>query len=587
MTSVSAPADSNAAPVAPRPPRRGAGWRLAGLAFEATPQIFAVAVFAVGALMLVSAVTPAFGGRIRALAGAISPLMIDLSHFAASVLGFLLLILSAGLWRRRRGAYWAALGTLAAGAVFSVLKGLDWEEAAVLLLVAGLLAPCRSAFTRRSRLLEPLRPGWLALLVCSVSATVWLGFFAWRDVAYTDELWWSFLIDREASAFLRAAAVLSILSLCVAAMSLLSAPGAGRHRPASAADCARAVSVIATSDRATPEAWLAALGDKALLFSPSGRSFLAYRVRGRRWIAMGEPTGLASERRDLLWAFAELADSWGGSPVFYSISDGLLGDVATLGLAVRKVGETAVVPTGSFTLDGKGRQNLRTAVNRAEREGFSFEVLPAGSATTLASELRDISDAWLDHHNGDEKAFSMGLFDTDYLDLTPLAVVRQTIPSDIEGEAPTVRLVAFANLLPGEGSPREIAIDLMRYRPDAPHGTMVYLFIRCIQWGRDNGFTDFDLGLAPLAGLEDRRLAPVFARLGALVFDEGGALYGFQGLRTYKAKFFPEWRSRYIAAPPFTPMPLALLDVALLTSGGWPGLLGLRKRLRRVVKSGT
>ena len=84
--------------------------------------------------------------------------------------------------------------------------------------------------------------------------------------------------------------------------------------------------------------------------------------------------------------------------------------------------------------------------------------------------------------------------------------------------------------------------------------------------------------MAPLAGLEDRRIAPVFARVGALVFDEGGALYGFQGLRSYKAKFAPDWRPRFIAAPVSTPLPLALLDVALLTSGGWLGMLGLRTR---------
>ena len=553
---------------------RGVAARLAALAAEATPQIFAIAVFAVGAVMIVSAVTPAFGDRLRALAGSVSPLLIDLSHFAASVVGFLLLLLSAGLWRRRRGAYWATLAMLFTGAGFSLLKGLDWEEAGLLALIAGLLVPCRGAFNRRSRLLEPLRPGWLALLVCSVAAALWLGFFAWRDVDYTDELWWSLLTDREASGFIRAAAILSILALAVAAVSLLSAPGSGRHRPAGSADRERALAALAGADRATPEAWLAALGDKALLFSPSGRSFLAYRVRGRRWIAMGEPTGLKSERRDLLWAFAEMADSWGGSAVFYSVSEDLLGDIATLGLAVRKVGETAVVPIAGFTLEGKGRQNLRTAVTRAEREGASFEVLPPGSASGLAAELRAVSDAWLDEHNGDEKAFSMGRFDIDYLDLTPLAVVRETI----EGVS---RIVAFANLLPGAGETREIAVDLMRHSPDAPHGVMDYLFIRSIQWAETQGFTDFDLGMAPLAGLEDRRLAPVFARVGALVFEEGGALYGFQGLRTYKAKFFPEWRSRFIAAPTSSPLPLALLDVALLTSGGWPGLLGLNKRRAR------
>ena len=537
--------------------------RLLGLAYELTPQIFAVLAFGAGALMLVSAVTPEFDGRLRLLTGVVSPILVDLSHFVGSIAGFLLLMLSAGLWRRRRGAYWAALLVLAAGAVFSVLKGLDWQQATDLAIVAALLAPCRTAFNRRSRLSEPLRPSWLLLLTAVVAAMLWLGFFAYRDVAYSDELWWRFLSDRQASGFLRAGLVLAILTLVVAGRSLLSSPGSHSHGPASAADIERATAALKAANSATPEAWLAMLGDKALMFSPSGSSFLAYRVRGRRWIAMGEPAGLKSERRELLWNFAETADSYGGAAVFYSVSEEVLGDLATMGLAVRKVGETAVIDAHQFSLEGKGKQNLRTAVNRAEREGASFEVLPPGSVGPIAGELKAISDAWLAMHEGAEKSFSLGRFNTAYLDLTPLAVVR-------EGG----KIVAFANLLT---APDEAAVDLMRHHPDAPHGVMDYLFIRCAQWAKAEGLASFDLGMAPLAGLEDRRLAPVFARVGALVFDEGGALYGFQGLRSYKAKFAPDWRSRFIAAPVSTPLPLALLDVALLTSGGWLGMLGLRK----------
>ncbi|WP_426022362.1 GNAT family N-acetyltransferase [Brevundimonas sp. PWP3-1b1] len=537
--------------------------RLLGLAYELTPQIFAIVAFVAGALMLVTAVTPEFDDRLRRLTGVVSPILIDLSHFVASIAGFLLLLLSAGLWRRRRGAYWAALLVLATGAVFSILKGLDWQQAINLVMVAALLAPCRSAFNRRSRLSEPLRPSWLLLLTAVVAAMLWLGFFAYRDVAYSDELWWRFLSDRQASGFLRAGLVLAILTLVVAGRSLLSSPGAHNHGPAGAADIERATAALKAADSAPPEAWLAMLGDKALMFSPSLASFLAYRVRGRRWIAMGEPAGLKSERRELLWSFAEMADSYGGAAVFYSVSEEVLGDLATMGLAVRKVGETAVIEAEKFSIEGKGKQNLRTAVNRAEREGSSFEVLPPGSAGPIAHELREISDAWLAMHEGSEKSFSMGRFDAAYLDLTPLAVVR-------EGG----RIVAFANLLT---SPDEAAVDLMRHRPDAPHGVMDYLFIRCAQWAKAEGLASFDLGMAPLAGLEDRRIAPVFARVGALVFEEGGALYGFQGLRSYKGKFGPDWRSRFIAAPVSTPLPLALLDVALLTSGGWLGMLGLRK----------
>ncbi|WP_292225182.1 GNAT family N-acetyltransferase [Brevundimonas sp.] len=537
--------------------------RLFGLAYELTPQFFAVVAFLAGGVMLASAMTPEFDARLRQLTGVVSPILIDLSHFVASIAGFLLMLLSAGLWRRRRGAYWAALLTLIVGAGLTVLKGLDWEEAFDLLIVAALLAPCRNAFNRRSRLSEPLRPGWLLLLIAGVGAMLWLGFFAYRDVTYNDELWWRFLTDKQASGFLRAGLVLAILTMVVAGRSLLSSPGSHDHGPASAEDLTRARAVLDAAEEATPEAWLAMLGDKALLFSPSGRSFLTYRVRGRRWIVMGEPAGLKEERRELLWNFAEMADSYGGAAVFYSVSEAVLGDLATMGLAVRKVGETAVIEVADFSMEGKSKQNLRTAVNRAEREGGSFEVLPPGSVGPIVDELKAVSDAWLQMHEGTEKAFSLGRFDPAYLDLTPLAVVRS------EG-----RIVAFANLLT---APEEAAVDLMRYAPDAPHGVMDYLFTRCTQWAKEQGLARFDLGMAPLSGLEDRRMAPVFARVGALVYDEGGALYGFQGLRSYKSKFAPDWRSRFIAAPASTPLPLALLDVALLTSGGWLGMLGLRK----------
>ena len=89
--------------------------RLLGLAYELTPLVFAVLAFGAGALMLVSAVTPEFDDRLRKLTGVVSPILVDLSHFVGSIAGFLLLMLSAGLWRRatRRpiGRRWPCWGS--------------------------------------------------------------------------------------------------------------------------------------------------------------------------------------------------------------------------------------------------------------------------------------------------------------------------------------------------------------------------------------------------------------------------------------------------------------------------------------------
>jgi phosphatidylglycerol lysyltransferase len=236
-----------------------------------------------------------------------------------------------------------------------------------------------------------------------------------------------------------------------------------------------------------------------------------------------------------------------------------------MGLAVRKVGEAAVLDVTDYSLEGRQKRNLRTAVSRAEREGTSFLVLQPGEAVAHEAELRAVSDAWLTHVNGREKAFSLGLFDLDCLNHAPVVTAWE------DG-----RMVAFANLLMGARG-EEAMIDLMRFRPDGPHGVMDYLFTSTAQWAGSAGIKRLDLGMAPLAGLENRRLAPVFARVGALIFEEGGAVYGFQGLRSYKAKFGPDWRPKFIASTTTTPLALALLDVALLTSGGWRGLLGLKR----------
>jgi phosphatidylglycerol lysyltransferase len=123
------------------------------------------------------------------------------------------------------------------------------------------------------------------------------------------------------------------------------------------------------------------------------------------------------------------------------------------------------------------------------------------------------------------------------------------------------------------GGKQELSIDLMRYLPEAPRGVMEYLFIQLMLWGKEEGYRWFNLGMAPLSGLEDHALAPLWSRLGAFVFRHGEHFYNLQGLRQYKEKFDPEWESRYLASPAGLSLPRILANIASLISGGMKGII--------------
>jgi phosphatidylglycerol lysyltransferase len=172
-----------------------------------------------------------------------------------------------------------------------------------------------------------------------------------------------------------------------------------------------------------------------------------------------------------------------------------------------------------------------------------------------------ISDEWLRGKNTREKSFSLGSFREDYLARFPAAIVEQ-------GD----RLVAFANMWVGANE-EELSPDLMRYAAGSPKGIMEYLLIGMMLWGVRERYRWFNLGMAPLSGLENRPLAPAWNRLGALLFRHGEHFYNFQGLRNYKNKFDPVWEAKYLAIPAGALIPRILANIASLTAGGLKGVL--------------
>jgi phosphatidylglycerol lysyltransferase len=526
---------------------------------ELAARAFAVITFAAGLILLLSSARPAAPGRMALLHKLLPLPLVEVSHFAGSLVGVGLLLLARALQQRVDAAYYLTLVLLIAGAATSLLKGIKYEEALALTAVAIALSRCRPYFYRRSSLIgQSFSVSWIIAVVLALVGTWAMVSIAYRNVEYSRELWWQFELSAHAPRSLRALAGACGLA-AVYSLARLLRPARPVPPVPSTEDIARAAAIATTAQRSI--AHLALLGSNHLLFHEDG-GFLMYGVRGRSWVALADPVGPPAVRRELAWRFRELADEHGGSAVFYEVSVGELPIYLDLGLKLYKLGEEGRVPLDGFSMSGKDRQDLRTAQNRMVRDGGEFAVLPPSEVPAVLDRLEEISDEWLAHKNVREKRFSMGYFDRAYLARLPVAIVRQ------HG-----RILAFATVWAG-ASKEELSADLMRYADDAPPVVMDYLFTELILWGKAQGYRWFSIGMAPLSGFERHRLAPGWTRLGRLLFRFGDHFYNFRGLRAFKEKFRPVWEPRYLASPGGLALPFVLTDIATLISGGIGGVIG-------------
>lgn len=524
------------------------------------PQIFAVLLFFAGGVLLVSGATPSLPQNMHWLARAIPLPVVEISHLLGSVIGLLLLFLARGVRLRLDAAWYGSLVLLAFGIAASLFKGLDWPEALILTVMFAAMALSRRFFYRHSSLFAvSFSPSWLLMIAIVLGGAIWLGFFSYKHVEYSNELWWQFSYKGDASRFLRSLVLLGVTLVGISFMRLMSVSRPKKGGKATPEELAEAAALVRGAN--DTQSFLALLGDKALFWSEDRSAVLSYAAVPGYWVAMGGPVGNPAAFEELLWRFREAADRFAAKTVFYQVTEEHLPLYLDLGLVLLKMGQDARVALPAFNLEGKKRANLRGSRNKLAKLGFTFEVLDRESLATNMPRLQALSDLWLARKNTREKGFSLGFFDPDYIARTSVAVIRN----------PEGQIMAFANLWCLDNK-EELSIDLMRYDPESPGGIMDFLFAELMLWGRDQDYRWFNMGMAPLTGLERHPLAPLWHKIGTTIFDLGEEFYNFEGLYQYKAKFDPEWSSRYLAVPPGLAAPGVLLKTAALISGGWTGI---------------
>ena len=222
-----------------------------------------------------------------------------------------------------------------------------------------------------------------------------------------------------------------------------------------------------------------------------------------------------------------------------------------LGLRVLKIGEEAMIDLEHFRSHTAERKSFRRIRRKFESEGYRLIRYAPPHPRGLLDEVEEISQEWLSVPGRRERSFTLGSFDRDYLDETPLFVVRD----------PHGHPLAFVNEIPSYRK-GEATIDLMRYRLGIPNGTMEYLLTELMLALRQEGYRRFDLGLAPLAGVGDRPGATLQERALSQLYERLTRFFSYKGLRFYKAKFEPDWEDRFLVYG-VGPFALARVSVAL------------------------
>ncbi|MBP1309398.1 bifunctional lysylphosphatidylglycerol flippase/synthetase MprF [Paenibacillus sp. 1182] len=507
-----------------------------------------------GVVLLLSAATPGLLYRLRFAEHLLSLPVMRLSHEISVIIGIMLVVLSHGISLRIRRALRLTLVLLLTGAIFTFTKGLDFEEALFLLFVALMLWISRSRFYRVSAPLNRhniLIWGGLSLLVTGAYFIIGAGSNTPFMRHLHAKVHLDFFMNRSDYG------VTAVFSLILAWVFLTVYFFLRPQRSiANLPDEQELDKLKEFLERQGGNlvSHMLFLGDKYLYWTKNEQVVIPYARSRDKLIVLGDPLGPKERVSEAIQEFQRFADRYALTAVFYQASPEYLSIYHENGYRFFKLGEEALVPLESFTLTGKSNQALRSAKNRFDREGYSFEIIQPPLEASLIEEMRHVSNIWLDGRK--EKGYSLGWFKESYLQLAPIALLK-----DSEG-----KVIAFATMAPAYDHGQTVSIDLMRHLPDTPNGTMDYLFTRVIEWAKESGYTTFNLGMAPLSQVGQSEKALREEKLARLVFQYGGHFYGFQGLRRFKDKFKPQWEPRYLAYPASVFLPILTLELVYLVS---------------------
>ncbi|MCB0568520.1 MAG: lysylphosphatidylglycerol synthetase family protein [Phaeodactylibacter sp.] len=521
-------------------------------------------LLALGIVNILSALTPAAPARLKLLMEFLPMEAIHASTYFVLVSGILMMALAAYLIRGLRTAWLAAIALSGLSLAAHLAKGVDYEEATIALATLAALWYQRNQYFIRpdpqfaQRTLFPGLAAVGGVLLFGLLGFHWIGQahfgtgLNWRQAAIS-ALRTFFLLDTGlpaatpfAQEFTYSMNILGAGAMLFFAFMLLR-PYIFQAEP-EAESRQQAQSLLGLYGRSSLD-YFKTYTDKLLFFTADGQAFVSFRATSQFAVALENPVAAdAKQVEKAVIEFDEYCRRNGLRTVYYRIPERDRPLYEKLNKKLLPIGEDATVNLDTFNLQGKDKKDMRNAVNKLERMGYTFRAYPPPQKDGFLQQLRAVSDDWLRDTGRAELVFSQGLFDEKALkEHTILTVESQ------EG-----KIVSFVNQIP-DYRPGEANFDLMRKTADAPNGAMDFLFVKMLEYFKAQGFHYCNLGMVPMSGIEKATNAQEAAL--KLAYERIGQFAHYRSLRAHKEKFEPDWTMTYLAYP--STLDLAFLPNAL------------------------
>ncbi|MGH9971903.1 MAG: phosphatidylglycerol lysyltransferase domain-containing protein [Pyrinomonadaceae bacterium] len=534
--------------------------------------VWIVALITLGSgLLNLYSVTRRISPYSRVLLREIFPLdFIRLSRLLTLLIGFALIVSSINIYKRKKRAFQIVAFLAGLSVVFHLTKGLEYREALFSLLLLVFLIVSRKNFNVRSSI--PDFQG--ALVRMGIVAAAAFGYavfgfwlldkrdfgvdFTLPDSIHRSLLFFSLVGDpkivphtRHARWFIGSLYLMTATAAGYSAFALYR-PVVYKYRtlPRERNHAKELLDRYGRSSLDFFKLW----PDKSYFFSPSQSCVIAYRVEANVAIALADPVGPEDQLSEAVRSFVELCKENDWACVFHQTLPDFLPLYESLGFRKLKIGDEGIVDLKDFTLGGRRMKRLRNNAHQLAKSGIHSVYYEPPTPEHVLAQAKEVSDDWLQIPGRRERSFTLGRFDANYLRTTALfCVVDQ---SD--------RMLAFVNLIPSY-RPGEATFDLMRHGTAAPKGTMDYLFVKLLEFNRQQGYERFNLGMAPVGGFQEHEQPSAEERAVHFFLQRLNFLFSYEGLRLHKAKFASFWEPRYCIYKSVRQLPKIAIALARVT----------------------